>query len=63
MIGGAETILKLLKAVEGEYESMGSSTNKRAAVVPWAWSDTEGTMVGQDDTRAQDNGAAAVSAY
>ena len=56
-------MLKLLKAVEGEYESMGSSTNKRAAVVPWAWSDTEGTMVGQDDTRAQDNGAAAVSAY
>ena len=42
---------------------MGWSTNKRAVLVPWAWSDTEGTMVGQDDSRAQDNGAAAVPAY
>ena len=32
-------------------------------VVRWVRSDTEGTMGEQDDTRAQDNGGAAVPAY
>ena len=63
MIGGAVSILKQLKAVDKRTKVWVGATNKRAVVVPWAWSDTEEQWSGQDDTRAQDNGAAAVPAY
>ena len=59
----AVSILKQLKAVDKSTKVWVGATNKRAVVVRWVRSDTEGTMGEQDDTRAQDNGGAAVPAY